>query len=627
MNASIITDRAYKVVIDRVIGEVLALGILDAIERWLVFIDTVRIETRVYCSRKAFHEGRLRSWCERRVSELEQDPRLAQDPNLRSEYESCERSLSGLTARRIRGHQVRTRTQPRFEPGEPNVSFFADLEKKASKKRCISELRDGDGTVKCETEDIKEMAVDFYTDLFSEKRTNLRSTARLLGNVNRRLTAAQRASMDALITEEELDRAVQKLQRGKSPGPDGIPAEFYQQFWPGVRGMYFSFINRVRREAFPAGKNVSITTLIYKERGEMCLLTNYRPIALMNVDVKILTKLLSMRLNLVLPSIIHESQTAVYGRRIHNTVHFVRDFIDLINQRDEEAALLFLDQEKAFDRVNHGVLIRVLEKFGFGENFVGWIGLLYSNASTRLNINGFLTDRIPIGSGVRQGCPLSALLYVMVIELLALQLRANPNVVGFSVGGENIVSSHYSDDAVIKILQNRCFKEVYKDLQLYEEGTGARVNYDKTKGLWLGKWRGRTDDPFSGLYRDAGMAVRWTSANVKYLGIYVGNDDPAAETFREIVPKVKRRLNYWKPLSLPILAKARVIEIFHASKLWYAGSFYPIPEALLREVDDAFVDYIIFPKRRIEVSRMEMEKERLYGGIKLINTRLKSLTP
>ena len=90
---------------------------------------------------------------------------------------------------------------------------------------------------------------------------------------------------------------------------------------------------------------------------------------------------------------------------------------------------------------------------------------------------------------------------------------------------------------------------------------------------------------------------------------------------------VKRRLNYWKPLSLPILAKARVIEIFHASKLWYAGSFYPIPEALLREVDDAFVDYIIFPKRRIEVSRMEMEKERLYGGIKLINTRLKSLTP
>ena len=66
----------------------------------------------------------------------------------------------------------------------------------------------------------------------------------------------------------------------------------------------------------------------------------------MNVDSKILTKLLSLRLKYVLPTIIHETQSAVYGRRIHNTVHLVRDIIDLANQENEEAALLFLDQEK-----------------------------------------------------------------------------------------------------------------------------------------------------------------------------------------------------------------------------------------------------------------------------------------
>ena len=108
----------------------------------------------------------------------------------------------------------------------------------------------------------------------------------------------------------------------------------------------------MRISFFPKSRNTSITTLIYKEKGETYLLTNYRPIALMNVDVKILTKLLSMRLNCVLPTIIHESQTAVYGRKIHNTVHLVRDIIDLVNQNDEETALLFIDQEKAFDRVN-----------------------------------------------------------------------------------------------------------------------------------------------------------------------------------------------------------------------------------------------------------------------------------
>lgn len=124
--------------------------------------------------------------------------------------------------------------------------------------------------------------------------------------------------------------------------------------------------------------------------------------------------------------------------KLHNTVHLARDLIDLINQKDDEAAFLFLDQEKAFDRVNHNVLFKVLENFGFGENFISWIKIIYSNATTNLNINGFLSDTIPLKSGVRQGCPLSALLYVMVIELLALQLRTNPNIVGFTVRGEKI---------------------------------------------------------------------------------------------------------------------------------------------------------------------------------------------
>ena len=217
--------------------------------------------------------------------------------------------------------------------------------------------------------------------------------------------------------------------------------------------------------AFPKEKNVSITTLIYKEKGETFLLINYRPIALINVDIKILTKLLAIRLKFVLPSIIHQTQTAVYGRRIGDTVHLIRDIIDLANQNDEEAALLFLDQEKAFDRVNHEFLFSALQTYGFGVNFINWIKLLYSNASTRININGFLTDEIPLKSGVRQGCPLSALLYVLIIEILVLQLRANPNIVGFSIEGEKFISAHYADDTVIKITQNKCFKEVYKDLK------------------------------------------------------------------------------------------------------------------------------------------------------------------
>ena len=90
-----------------------------------------------------------------------------------------------------------------------------------------------------------------------------------------------------------------------------------------------------------------------------------------------------------------------------------------------------------------------MRAFGIGEEFIQWITKIYSNASSVLNINGFLSQQIPLKRGVRQGCPLSALLYVLVIEVLAIQLRLNPNIVGFKIGGEKIISAHYMDDATI----------------------------------------------------------------------------------------------------------------------------------------------------------------------------------
>ena len=155
----------------------------------------------------------------------------------------------------------------------------------------------------------------------------------------------------------------------------------------------------------------------------------------------------------------------------------------------------------------------------------------------------------------------------------------------------------------------QCFKEVYKELKDYEQATGARVNYDKTVGLWVGKWKSRTDDPFSDIGSEDTKKIKWTNKNVKYLGVYVGNDRPDLQTFNEIVPKMKKRLQFWKPLQLPLLAKARVIEIYHASKLFFAANLYPIPQRHTDDITHAFMDYMIFPKRGNipQVSRKEME--------------------
>ena len=407
-------------------------------------------------------------------------------------YRTLQESLKGYEEKEIEGYRTRTRGLPKYEMHEPNIEFYAKLEKRRAKNTVI-ELQDIDGSIYSDRENLLRITAKFYTQLYTSSPINRQTQHTLLQNVDRQISAVQQRMLDAAITEKELQEVVSQRQDDKTPGIDGITAEFYKQFWYLIHTQYFEYITEVSGASLPVGKNTSITALMYKEKGDV---KNYRPISLINVDVKILTKVLTNRLKEVLPSVIHHTQTAVDGRKIDHTIHMLHNLIQIANDQDLEAAFIFLDQEKAFDRVNHDFLFKTMKAFGIGDDFIHWVRLIYSNASTRLKINGFLTNNIPLTRGVRQGCPLSPLLYVLIIEILALQIRKNPDIVGFRVGSEKIVSAHYADDAVITIIQNRYFK-VIKELTRYEEASGAKINYDKTKGLWIGKWKSRRDKPLN----------------------------------------------------------------------------------------------------------------------------------
>ena len=504
---------------------------------------------------------------------------------------------------------------PVYETNEPKIEFYAKLEKRSAKKNTITQLQDSNGNIQTDNENLQKIATQYYRKLYTPSPVDQTKQHRILQNIQKRISQQDRIKLDTDITEKELLDAVHQLNKNKSPGINGITAEFYQKFWHLIKDDYLKYINAAKQSSFGTYANTSITTIIFKHKGEIYILHNYRPISLINVDLKILTRTLTNRLKPILPTIIHQSQTAVDKRKIDYTIHLLRDLIDLTEKEDSEAAFIFLDQEKAFDRVNHNFLYKTMEAFGIGKQFIDWVRVLYSNATTRININGHLSENIPLRRGVRQGCPLSSLLYVMVIEVFALQLRKNSDIVGFQVGGEKIISLHYADDAIITIKQNRCFKEVYKELKDYELATGAKINYTKIKGLWVGKWKNREDTPLS---------ITWTSKNVKTLGVYFGNDNPDKQTFNEILPKITRSLNYWKQFRLCKLAKTRVIEIFHASRLWYAAKFYPIPLNIQKQLQNDFFKHVNYPLEKVTISQQEMTKRREDGGAKLVDIKSKS---
>ena len=584
MNSSILEDENYTSEIEEIFEGLQAMDIENPLDWWDLFISVVSGTTISYTKAKAKTRNSLKQYYHSQVDFYEAKESLtAHETHKYNHYKNC---INEILMEEIRGHEIRTKGQPKYEINEPDISMYSKFEKRYQAKSVIYELSDDTGQVKTGTNKLLDITEKFYTKLFKKSTINTAKQNKLLKKISKKLSLNDRHSLDRLLTLEELEKAVMSLANGKSPGPDGITSEFYKKFWYLIKDKFLDYINTAKKLGFRDLRNRSSTTLIYKHKGELYKLDNYRPIALINIDIKILTKVLSNRLRPVLPSIIHHSQTAVDARRIDNTVHLLRDLVDLIN-KDDEGALIFLDQEKAFDRVEHEFLFATMKAFGIGNSFIDWLKVLYSNATTTIKVNGFHTNPIPLTRGLRQGCPLSPSLYVLIIEIFALQLRTNTNIVGFKIGGERIVSLHYADDTTIVIKQNCCFKEVFKEIQEYEMASGAKVNYRKTKGLWLGRWKNRTDKP---------LGISWTCENVRNLGIYVGNEDPIRRTFEEILPKIKKSMNYWKQFQLSKFSKVRVLEIFHASRLWYASTFYPVPLEMKKELQTEFKNYVNFPR-------------------------------
>ncbi len=616
MNTSILKDTKHREMIQDLADKIKNLASSDPIHKWQTFTLLVKSQSITYSKIKNRAKRRLKQKLHNEITRLEEDPSNLQKEQDQIYYDYLKRKLHEIDLTEIEGYKRRNRFLAAYEKSEPDIQFYAKQEAKKVSKDIIGQLaKEKNGEIYTDKENIMNISTQFYKDLYTPSNVNVNTQHKLLKNINKKVSAEAKVNLDSPITIKELQMAVFQMLKGKSPGLDGIPVEFYQEYWDIIKDLYFDFIRAIRTNGIPGGKNMSVIKLIYKEKGEIFLLENYRPISLINVDIKILCKALANRLKIVLPNIIHSSQTAVYGRQIDQTVHMIRDLIDIANKEDETAAFIFLDQEKAFDRVNHNFLFKVMRAFGFGEPFIQWINLLYSNASAILNINGFLSKPIPFNRGVRQGCPLSSFLYVMVIEVFALQLRVNPNIVGFQIGGEKIVSAHYMDDATIIIKQNRCFKEVIKEISQYEEASGAKVNYNKTKGLWAGSWKGRRNNP---------LDIQWTSKNVKNLGVYFGNDRPALKTFEDIITGINKRLNFWKHFRLSTIGKARVVEIFIASKLVYAMKFYVIPNHIEKKLRQDIFQFINHPNRTTTVAQKEMWRLKEKGGIKLVNVQMKS---
>ena len=267
-------------------------------------------------------------------------------------------------------------------------------------------------------------------------------------------------------------------------------------------------------------------------------LKNWRPISLLNTDYKICSKVLANRLRRVISLILSEDQTCgIPDRSIFENLFLIRDRIDYVNHKELSVAIMSLDQEKAFDRANHGFLQCVLERFNFGPNFKRWVTIAYTDIKSCVTNNGCLSSAISLERGVRQGCPLSPLLYYLVVETLGQAIRCDQSIEGIPIPGSHGKESkvsQYADDTTLILANDFSITKAFTTINIFEKATGSRLNAQKTEGLWI---CAAADRPFGP------VNITWVTNKVKILGVFFGETDLTHANWDNRVIKLEKRLN------------------------------------------------------------------------------------
>lgn len=292
--------------------------------------------------------------------------------------------------------------------------------------------------------------------------------------------------LDHPFTEEELWDTIKALPRDKSPGLDRFTAEFYQSAWHIIKEDLMLAINALNRRdtrGFYNLNNALITLLPKKPKAQRP--GDYRPICLIHSFAKIATNMMARRVAPELHDLVDVNQSAfIKSRSIHDNFKFVQAAARLFKQRRiPKLLLLKLDIAKAFDTVSWPFLLQILQHAGFGPRWRDWTSILLSTASTRVLLNGIPGKQIRLARGLRQGDPLSPLLFLLVMDVFHRMItHAASNQMLQPIGHRGITHqcSLYADDTVLFLAPTeQDLTTTVALLSLFGNASGLRTNLDK----------------------------------------------------------------------------------------------------------------------------------------------------
>ena len=628
MNTSLLSDEVYVEMISETINRSIEENkSLNPHLRWEMVKVSIRETSQQYSRFKQRMRKNDIKKCMETLNQVQKE--FADRPDeleLSRKIDYIKRELELRLIEETRGASMRAGIKW-IEKGERGNKFFLGLERARAKNNVIHKLKSSisDGTVSS-NEEILEEVYRFYERLYHEDKDEEMSfnlQRNFMENLNiPRLGEEDKIFLDAPINEEEALTALKKMKNGSAPGPDGIPAEFYKVFWPLVQQTLldcYRYSLEVGSLSISQGKG--IISLLHKGKGlSREELKNWRPITLTNVDYKILAKLLAIRLQKVIQNLIHPNQYGfVKGRNIAGLLRELDDIIEFQKYTKSKHIILSIDYEKAFDTISKNALISIGRAFGFGDVFMLWIETFMKNRKACVKNNGFISGEFEVQRGIRQGCPLSPLLFILAVELLAIKIRQEPSIKGIKLPNtiQHTKIRQYADDTTFLLRDIVDFREVLSKIKQFAEFSGLKLNKDKSKAFCPGN---------ATFYGDQQQGIKFSS-ELFVLGTHFRSDAAACDIAENWEPKIQALENIlgaWAKRDLSILGKILIIKTFGLSIFMYLIQSIGMPEGVMRQVNTLLFKFIWKKKytnsRAFEkVKRNTMFNGPEKGGVKMCN--------
>jgi hypothetical protein len=427
---------------------------------------------------------------------------------------------------------------------------------------------------------------EFYKKLFGEPiPTNVSLMEDRVGDIAQ-VSTNENSILTNPFTEKEVHEAILQMELNKAPGPDGFPAEFYKKFWDIIKTDLMALFEQLYSGELPLFKlNYGIITLLPKKE-EANQIQQYRPICLLNVSFKIFTKAATNRITGIAPKVIKPTQSAFMpGRHILEGVVILHETIHELHTKKMNGVLFKIDFEKAYDKIKWLFLQQTLRMKGFDPAWCRMINDFVRGGSVGVKVNDDVGHFFQTRKGLRQGDPLSPLLFNIVVDMLAILIgRAKedgqigsliPHLVD---GGVSILQ--YADDTIL-FMEHNLQKAVNMKLilSIFEQLSGLKINFHKSEIFCFGQ----ASDEESEYKRIFGCESG--SLPFRYLGIPIHYRKLRNSDWYPVETRFEGKLGCWKGKLLSYGDRLVLINSVLTSLPMFMLSFLEIPVGVRKRLD------------------------------------------